>query len=240
MPPKRMSTSEAPAMTQVAIWQLVVNSVATALERQAATMANANNANRNFEPREALIARNNCTEDYKVKFNTGTLTEEALSCIFDVVIGMDGLSKNHAKIICDEKVVHIPIDSETFIIRDEKRLEDILIVKEFPDIFLENLPGLPPISQVEFQIDLIPGTTLVARAPYRLALSEMQELSNQLQKLIDRGFIRPSTSPWGAPVLFVKKKDESFRICIDYWELNKHTIKDRYPLLRIDDLFDQL
>ncbi|GJX57874.1 putative reverse transcriptase domain-containing protein [Tanacetum coccineum] len=84
----------------------------------------------------------------------------------------------------------------------EKRLEDILVVREFPEVFPEDLPGLPPVRQVEFQIDLIPGTTPVARAPYRLAPSEMQELSNQLQELSDRGFIRPSTSPWGAPVLF--------------------------------------
>nr|GEW38189.1 putative reverse transcriptase domain-containing protein [Tanacetum cinerariifolium] len=153
---------------------------------------------------------------------------------------MDRLSKNHSKILCDEKVVHFPIDGETLIIRDEKRLEDIPIVKEFPDIFPEDLPGLPPVRQVEFQIDLIPRTTHVARAPYRLAPSEMQELSNQLQELIDRGFIRPSTSPWGSPVLFVKKKDGSFRMCIDYLELNKLTIKNRYPLPRIDNLFDQL
>ncbi|GKF11141.1 putative reverse transcriptase domain-containing protein [Tanacetum coccineum] len=123
---------------------------------------------------------------------------------------------------------------------DEKRLEDIPVVREFPEVFLEDLPGLPPIRKVEFQIDLIPGTAPIARAPYRLALSEMQELSNQLQELSDRGFIRPSTSPWGAPVLFVKKKDRSFRMCIDYQELNKLTIKNRYPLPRIDDLFDQL
>nr|GEY87273.1 putative reverse transcriptase domain-containing protein [Tanacetum cinerariifolium] len=123
---------------------------------------------------------------------------------------------------------------------DEKRLEDIPVVKEFPDIFPEDLPGQPLVRQVEFQIDLIPGTTPVARAPYRLAPSEMQELSNQLQRLVDRGFIRPSTSPWGAHVLFVKKKDETFRICIDYQELNKLTIKNRYPLPMIDDLFDQL
>ncbi|GJT00279.1 reverse transcriptase domain-containing protein [Tanacetum coccineum] len=99
--------------------------------------------------------------------------------------------------------------------------------------------GLTSFRQVEFQIDLIPGAP-VARTPYRLAPSEMQELSNQLQELTDRGFIRPSTSPWGAPVLFVKKKDGSFRMCIDYRELNKLTIKNRYPLPRIDDLFDQL
>ncbi|GJT37537.1 putative reverse transcriptase domain-containing protein [Tanacetum coccineum] len=123
---------------------------------------------------------------------------------------------------------------------DEKRLEDIPVVREFLEVFSKNLPGIPPVHQVEFQIDLIPGATPVARAPYRLAPSEMQELSNQLQELADRGFIRPSTSPWGARVLFVKKKDGSFRMCIDYWELNKLTVKNRYPLPRIDDLFDQL
>ncbi|GJV48715.1 putative reverse transcriptase domain-containing protein [Tanacetum coccineum] len=165
---------------------------------------------------------------------------------FDVVIDMDWLSKYHARIICDEKVVHILIKGETLIIRvmekktDEKRLEDIPVVREFPEVFLEDLPGLPPVRHVEFQIDLIPGTTPVARAPYRLAPSEMQELSNQLQELSDRGFIRPSTSPWGALVLFVKKKDESFRMCIDYRELNKLTVKNSYPLPRTDDLFDQL
>ncbi|GJU92766.1 putative reverse transcriptase domain-containing protein [Tanacetum coccineum] len=171
---------------------------------------------------------------------------------FDVVIGMDWLYKYHARIICDEKFVHIPINGETLIIRDDrsktrlnlisciktkryisrgyqvfvaqimgkksdkKRLEDILVVKEFLEVFPEDLPSLPPFRQVEFQIDLIPGATPVARAPYRLAPSEMQELSNQLQELANRGFIRPSTSPWGAPILFVKKKDGSFRMYIDY------------------------
>ncbi|GJU31788.1 putative reverse transcriptase domain-containing protein [Tanacetum coccineum] len=152
-----------------------------------------------------------------------------------VVIGMDWLSMYHARIIYDEKVVHIPIDDERLIIR-----EDIPVVREFPKVFLEDLPGLPPIRQVELKIDLYLGATPVARAPYRLAPSEMKKLSNQLQELADRGFIRPSTSPWGAPVLFVKKKDGSFRMCIDYRELNKLTIKNRYPLPRIDDLFDQL
>ncbi|GJZ13506.1 putative reverse transcriptase domain-containing protein [Tanacetum coccineum] len=104
----------------------------------------------------------------------------------------------------------------------------------------KGMPGLPPARPVEFQIDLIPGAAPVARAPYRLAPSEMKELSEQLQELSDKGFIRPSSSPWGAPVLFVKKKDGSFRMCIDYRELNKLTVKNRYPLPRIDDLFDQL
>ncbi|GKC07705.1 putative reverse transcriptase domain-containing protein [Tanacetum coccineum] len=107
-------------------------------------------------------------------------------------------------------------------------------------VFPEELPGLPPPRRVEFQIDLVPGAAPVARAPYRLAPTEMKELSVQLQELLEKGFIRPSSSPWGAPALFVKKKNGSFRMCIDYRKLNKLTIKNRYPLPRIDDLFDQL
>nr|GEU60404.1 putative reverse transcriptase domain-containing protein [Tanacetum cinerariifolium] len=198
--PNKASTSAALAMTQAAIKKLAADCVVAALETQAATMKNTDNTNRNtgqretpvvrkcsykefmscqpfnfkvtegavglirwFERTESVFSRSNCTEDYKVKFATGTLTEESLSWS---------------------------------------------------------------------------GTS--SQAPYRLAPSEMQELSDQLQELADRGFIRPSTSPCGAPVLFVKKKDESFRMCIDYLELNKLTIKNRYPLPRIDDLFDQL
>ncbi|GJR90286.1 putative reverse transcriptase domain-containing protein [Tanacetum coccineum] len=121
---------------------------------------------------------------------------------------------------------------------ERKQIEDVPIVQDFPEVFPEDLPGLPPARPMEFQIDLIPGAAPVARAPYRLALSEMKELSEQLQELSDKGFIRPSSSPWGAPFLFVKKKDGSSRMCIDYRELNKLTVKNRYPLLRIDDLFD--
>nr|GEY66129.1 putative reverse transcriptase domain-containing protein [Tanacetum cinerariifolium] len=121
-----------------------------------------------------------------------------------------------------------------------KQLKDVPIIRYFPEVFPEDLPGLPPVRPVEFHIDLIPGATPVARAPYQLAPSEIKELSEQLQELSDKGFIIPSSSPWGAPVLFVKKKDRSFRMCIDYRELNKLTVKNRYPLPRIDDLFDQL
>ncbi|GJR74552.1 putative reverse transcriptase domain-containing protein [Tanacetum coccineum] len=188
---------------------------------------------------------------------------------FDVVIGMDWLSKYHARIIYDEKVIHIPINGETLIIQgdqsktrlsliscikieryiyrgcqvsvaqvmekksDEKRLEDIPVVREFPEVFPEDLPGLPPVRQVEFQIDLIPGAAPVARAPYRLAPSEMQELSNQLQELADQGFIRPSTLPWGAPVLFVKKKDGSFRMCSSVY--SKIDLRSGYHQLRARD-----
>ncbi|GJU68514.1 putative reverse transcriptase domain-containing protein [Tanacetum coccineum] len=123
---------------------------------------------------------------------------------------------------------------------DEPELSDIPIVRDFIDVFSEDLSGLPPQRKVEFRIDLIPGATPVAESPYRLAPSEMKELSKQLQELQDEGFIRPSHSPWGVPVLFVKKKDGSLRMCIDYQELNKLTVKNRYPLPRIDDLFDQL
>nr|GEW37545.1 putative reverse transcriptase domain-containing protein [Tanacetum cinerariifolium] len=122
----------------------------------------------------------------------------------------------------------------------KKRLEDVPIVRNFPEVFPKNLPGLPPTRQVEFQIDLIPGTAPVARAPYRLAPSEMKELLDQLKELSKEGFIKPSSLPWGAPVLFVKKKDGSFQTCIDYRELNKLTVKNHYPLPRIDDLFVQL
>ncbi|GJX94375.1 putative reverse transcriptase domain-containing protein [Tanacetum coccineum] len=121
-----------------------------------------------------------------------------------------------------------------------KKLKDVPIVRDFPEVFPEDLPSLPPARPVEFQIDLIPGAVPVAQAPYRLAPSEMREWSEQLQKLSEKGFISPSSSPWGAPVLFGKKKDGSSKMWIDYRELNKLTVKNRYPLLRIDDLFDQL
>ncbi|KAJ9557277.1 hypothetical protein OSB04_011891 [Centaurea solstitialis] len=122
----------------------------------------------------------------------------------------------------------------------KKIVKDVPIVGEYPDVFPDDLPGLPPDRQVEFRIDLVPGASPIAKTPYRLAPAEMKEMMSQLQELLDKGFIRPSASPWGAPVLFVKKKDGSFWMCIDYRELNKVTIKNKYPLPRIDDLFDQL
>ncbi|KAA0047116.1 reverse transcriptase [Cucumis melo var. makuwa] len=114
------------------------------------------------------------------------------------------------------------------------------VVRNYPDVFPEELPGLPTHREVEFSIELESGTVPIFRAPYRMAPAELKELKVLLQELPDKGFIRPSVSPWGAPVLFVKKKDGSMRLCIDYRELNKVTVKNRYPLPRIDDLFDQL
>nr|GEY62281.1 putative reverse transcriptase domain-containing protein [Tanacetum cinerariifolium] len=254
MPPKRTSTSEAPAMTQAAIRQLVVDSVAIALETQAATMKNADNANRNPEPREAPVARkcsykefmscqpfnfkgsecaiglirwfertesvfscSNCIEDCKelatlcptMVSNSKKLLEAFIGGLPQSIEGNVTTPKpqnlveaiNMAQRLMDQGKAYLLKDRNTYqdlnvvtVVEkksDEKRLEDVPIVKEFLDIFSEDLPGLPPIRQVEFQINLIPGTTPVACAPYRLAPSEMQELSNQLQELIDQGFIRP-------------------------------------------------
>nr|GEZ05181.1 putative reverse transcriptase domain-containing protein [Tanacetum cinerariifolium] len=161
---------------------------------------------------------------------------------FDVVIGMDWLSKNDSAILCGKKKVRIPPKNKALIIEGdrnqsrskiiscikarnyiengcelflaqvtgtvskEKRVEDVPVICGFPEVFPEDLPGLPPPRQVKFRIDLIPGATPVARMPHRLAPSELKELSEQLKELSEKGFIQPSSSPWGAPVLFVKKR----------------------------------
>ena len=115
-------------------------------------------------------------------------------------------------------------------------VDEISVVREFPD----DIAGLPPDRKVEFTIDLIPGTEPISNPPYRMAPAELRELKAQLEELLSKGFIRLSISPWGAPVLFVKKKDGSLRLCIDYMQLNRVTIRNQYPLPRIDELFDQL
>jgi hypothetical protein len=117
--------------------------------------------------------------------------------------------------------------------------KDIPVVQEFLDVFQE-VPSLPPDRELEFAIELLPGTAPIFKAPYRMAPVELVELKKQLQELLDKGLIQPSVSPWGAPVLFVKEKDGSLRLCIDYRELNRVTVKNKYPLPRIDDLLDQL
>ncbi|GKA49304.1 putative reverse transcriptase domain-containing protein [Tanacetum coccineum] len=176
---------------------------------------------------------------------------------FDVIIGMDWLANYKAGIICHEKVVRIllpdgmvlrvlgerPKEKARLLMStkaNEKNQEEIIVVRDFLEVILDDLSGLPPIREIEFQIELIPGATSVAKSPYRLATSEFEELLGKLKELQDKSFIRPSSWPWGAPVLFVKKKNGSFRMCIVYRELNKLTVKNRYPLPRIDDLFDQL
>ncbi|GJW52148.1 putative reverse transcriptase domain-containing protein, partial [Tanacetum coccineum] len=168
---------------------------------------------------------------------------------FDVIVGMDWLVERDAVIVCVKKEVHVPYKNKTLVVKGdrvmekepaEKRLQDMLVIRDFLKVFPDDLPGLPPPRQVKFRIKLVPGAAPVARAPYRLAPSKLNELSNQLKELSEKGFIRPSSSPWGAPVLFVKNKDGSFQMYINYRELNKLTVNNRYPLLRIDDLFDQL
>eukprot|EP00253_Pinus_taeda_P020306 PITA_20306 len=125
--------------------------------------------------------------------------------------------------------------------KDKKAsLNNIPVIQEFTDVFPEEIPGLPPQRNIDFTIELVPGAAPVSRAPYRMSVPELTELKMQLQELLEKNYIRPSVSPWGAPVLFVKKKDGTLRMCIDYRQLNKLTIKNKYPLPRIDELFDQV
>jgi hypothetical protein len=152
------------------------------------------------------------------------------SCLISAVAAGKMLNRG-----CQAYLAHV-VDTSTRTVG----IEDIPVVSEFFDVFPEDLPGLPPVREIDFTIDLLPGTTPISQAPYRMAPAELKELKIQLQELVDKGFIRPSMSPWGAPVLFVKKKDGTLRLCIDYRKLNQVTVKNKYPLPRIDDLFDQL
>ncbi|KAJ3680971.1 hypothetical protein LUZ60_015460 [Juncus effusus] len=179
---------------------------------------------------------------------------------FVAILGMDWLARHRATIQCRERRLNLgqelPLISSLAAYHlmaneclailasvqadvDGGCLEDIPIVREYAEVFAE-LSGLPPERDVQIGVTLVPGTGLISKAPYRMAPAELKELKIQLQELLDKGFIRPSVSPWGAPVLFVKKKDGTLRLCVDYREINKVTVKNRYPLPRIDDLFDQL
>jgi len=135
-------------------------------------------------------------------------------------------------------------ESQCFMILTQLSVEtenghmETLVVGDFPNVFLEDVPGLAPTREIEFSIDLVPGVGLVSIAPYRMAPAELVELKKQIEELLEKQFIRPSVSPWGAPVLLVKKKDDSSRLYVDYRQLNKLTIKNKYPLPRIDDLMD--
>ena len=196
---------------------------------------------------------------------------------FDVILGIDWLSRHQAILDCRMKRVTLRTPNEdevTFIgersnhlsnvisaatartmvrkgceaylayvidtVKARPSVSDIPSVSDFPDVFPEELLGLPPHREIEFAIDVVPGATPASITPYKMAPLELKELKLQLQELLEKGFIRPSVSPWGAPVLFVKKKDGTLRLCIDYRQLNKLTVKNKYQLPRIDDLFDQL
>jgi hypothetical protein len=123
---------------------------------------------------------------------------------------------------------------------DKPSLKDHPTLREYRDVFLEEVLGLPPRRDIDFSIELAPGVVPMSRTPYRMSTPELVELKLQLREMMAKGYIRPSVSPWGAPVLFVKKKDDTLRLCVDYRQLNKVTIKNKYPLPRINDLFDQL
>jgi len=175
--------------------------------------------------------------------------------VLDVIMGMNWMKEWDAVIDTGKRVLSLrePRGSGSFQVPLPHRfdfasiscathvvpLPQIPVVCEFPDVFPEELPGLPPDTEVEFAIELIPSTAPISRRPYRMPPNELAELKNQLKELLDKGFIQPSSSEWGCPALFVKKKDQSLRMCVDYCPLNAVTIKNKYPLPMIDILFDQ-
>jgi hypothetical protein len=173
----------------------------------------------------------------------------------DVLLGMDWMTRHRVSLDIFSRAVEIDSpDHETTILYLPQRecnnscayavegikLKDIPIVCKYPDVFLEDLPGMPPDRDIEFVIELQPGTAPISKRPYRMPPNELVELKIQLQNLLDKGFIRLSASPWGCPALFMKKKDNSLRLFVDYRPLNAVTIKNKYPLPRIDILFDKL
>jgi hypothetical protein len=167
----------------------------------------------------------------------------------DVILGMNWLHRNQATVSCDKRIVKLVSPSGKEVVTkmylpelegachhlsvDDKEcnpIEAIRIVSEFPDVFPEELPGMPPETKVEFAIELIPGTAPISKRAYRVSGLELVELKKQIDELLEKGYIRPSTSPWAAPVLFVEKKDGTKRMRIDYRALNEVTIKNKYPL----------
>jgi hypothetical protein len=173
----------------------------------------------------------------------------------DIILGADWMTQH--RVVLDVAARALEIHSPTFgdltlylpnqeptrscaFAMIELPLKKIPMVCEYVDVFPDELPGMPPDRDIEFTIELQPGTTPISKRPYRMPPAELAELKKQLQELLDKGFIRPSTSPWGCLAFFVKKKDESLRLCIDYRPLNAVTIKNKYPLPRIDVLFDPL
>nr|ABA96940.1 retrotransposon protein, putative, Ty3-gypsy subclass [Oryza sativa Japonica Group] len=184
----------------------------------------------------------------------------------DVILGMDWLTRHRGVIDCASRTIKLtnakgevvifqsPVpqkpgislnqaageEQEVAVEKTTKKLEDIPIVREYPEVFPDDLTTMPPKRDIEFRIDLVPGTAPIHKRPYRMGASELAEVKKQVDEQLQKGYIRPSTSPWGAPVIFVEKKDKTKRMCVDYRALNEVTIKNKYPLPRIDDLFDQL
>jgi hypothetical protein len=178
----------------------------------------------------------------------------------DIILGMDWLGKHKVLIDCARKSVKLttPDGKELEFIAepvvttkgianrvklnqlDASQGSEVPVVNEFPDVFPEELPGMPPNQDIEFVIELKPGTVPIYKTPFRMTTLEVAELKEHIRELVEKGFIRPSSSPWGAPVIFVLKKDGTQRLCVDYRALNEVTVKNKYLLPRIDDLFDQL
>jgi hypothetical protein len=173
----------------------------------------------------------------------------------DVILGMSWMKLHRAVLDIAGRLVHLdsPVYGKVILHlpavsrikaslhhMGELKLEDIHVIREFLDVFPNNLPGMPPERAIEFKIELQPSTALIAKGLYKMSPMEMKELKIQLQGLLDKGYIHPSTSPWGCSALFMEKKDKELRLCVDYRPLNAVTIKNKYPLPCIDILFDQL
>ena len=169
-------------------------------------------------------------------------------------LGMDWMSKYEGNIDCASRLIFLTtpekkrikyvsrlkpkrtqVNSLTGVVQEE-----VPVVKDYPDVFPEELPGMPPDREIEFLIELLPGTGPISKRPYRMPANDLEEVKKQIKELLEKGYIRLSSSPWGAPVLLVKKKDGTLRMCVDYRSLNEVTIKNKYPLPMINDLFDQL
>jgi hypothetical protein len=173
----------------------------------------------------------------------------------DIILGMDWLRKYDGVILYAKRAIRLTREDGTIVefnasIQAEQvsllnkvqgiSLNKIAIAREYPDVFPEDLPGMPPDRDIEFIIELLPGTPIVSKMLYRMPVNELVELKKQIAELQSKGFIRPSSSLWEAPMLFVEKKDGTQRMCVDYRSLNEVTIKNKYPLPRIEDLFDQM
>ena len=172
----------------------------------------------------------------------------------DVILGIDWMSKYGGSIDCASKSIylttpegkrikyvsrHVPRRSQVNTLTGVVQ-EEVPIVKDYPDVFPEELPGMPLDCDIEFLTELLQGTRPISKRPYRMPANDLEEIKKQIKELLEKGYIRRSSSPWGAPVLLVEKKDKSLRMVVDYRALNEVTIKKKYPLPMINDLFDQL
>jgi hypothetical protein len=213
-------------------------------------------------PREDMPTRQLCPKVnlkiWGVDFVVNLIVLESKG--IDVIFGMDWLSKHKVLIDCAKKSVKLttPKGKEMEFVTelvvttkgvanhakvnqlDFSQGSEVPVVNEFPNVFPEELPDMPPDRDIEFVIELKPGTSPIYKTPYSMATPELAELKEHIKELLEKWFIRPSSSPWGAPVIFVSKKDGTQRLCVDYHTLNEVTIKNKYLLPRIDDLFNQL